>query len=126
MTRLFATSPRRLIQMIAAAGHRATPRVSEEDRRVATYFFNITEGGRFVADMQGIEFADLAAVEQAAVASAGALMAEAVGNGEHDYRARFDVEDEDGTKVFALAFACSIAIETPPALVRPGQADRAG
>ncbi len=80
-----------------------------------TYFFHITERNEFNPDRVGLEHADLAAIEKAAIEGASALIGEAVKKGEHDYRGRFDVEDERGEKVLTLTFACSIEIEvTPP------------
>lgn len=83
---------------------------------MSIYFFHITEGTEFFSDEEGIEQPDLAAVRKAAIEGASALIAEAVRNGERDYRGQLDVKDEHGEKVLTLTFACPVQIEVAPLL----------
>lgn len=80
------------------------------------YYFHITEGDEFIPDPEGIEKADLVAVQKAAVEGARGLIAEAVKKGIRDYQGRFDVKDEHGEQVLTLTFSCPIHIEVMPPL----------
>ena len=79
-----------------------------------TYHFHMTEGDKVFPDTEGVELPDSAAAQREAIHAASGLMAEAVNNGEFDYRGRIDVEDEHGRKVLMLAFACPITVEMAP------------
>ncbi|WP_380872420.1 hypothetical protein ACFB49_33570 [Sphingomonas sp. DBB INV C78] len=78
---------------------------------MAMFFFHLTEGDEVIPDTEGLDRADLAAVEKEAVAGASALVAEAVQNGETDYWGRLDVENVSGERLLSLTFACSIHID---------------
>jgi hypothetical protein len=75
------------------------------------YFFHLTEGDEVILDPDGSMLADLAAAQKVALEGVRSLVAEAVINGEQDYRGSLNVEDEHGAKLFTVNFACPIHIE---------------
>ncbi len=90
------------------------------------YFFHITEGDQVIADPEGIDRPDIAAVQKTAIESAHSLISEAVRSGDRSYQGRFDVVDEHGNPVLTLTFACPIQIEMtllPELAMLPPQAD---
>ena len=84
---------------------------------MALYFLHITEGEEFIPDLEGIERHDFAAIRKAAIDGVNDLIADAVKNGDRDYRGRLDVEDEHGFKVLTLTFACPVQIEVTGPLI---------
>lgn len=74
------------------------------------FFFHSTEGSEFVRDHEGVDLPDVAAAQSAAINCASALIAEAVSNGERDYRGRFDVENQRGEPVLTITFACPVQV----------------
>ena len=78
---------------------------------MALYFIHLTEGDEFIVDLEGIERADDAAIQQAAMEGVSGLVSDAVKNGVRDYQGRLNVEDEFGANVLTLTFACPVQVD---------------
>ena len=75
------------------------------------YHFHLTEGDELTSDPEGSELVDHRSAERAAMKIAGALIAEAVSEGQRAYSGRLDVQDERGADVLAMTFSCPVLIE---------------
>jgi hypothetical protein len=80
------------------------------------YFLHLTEEQQVIADTEGIQLPDVAAVEQAAIRSARDLIAEAVRMGDRNYKGRLDAKNEHGTQVLTLRFDCTVQIDVVRAM----------
>ena len=69
------------------------------------YFFHLRDGDDQLLHPDGIEFADLEAIEAAALRAARDTLSHELQAGRLDLRYRIDVEDERGTVVHSIALA---------------------
>jgi hypothetical protein len=75
------------------------------------YFMHLRDGAEVALDEEGTEHADLAAMQQSALASARDCIAgDAMSKGVIDLALRIDVEDEAGTLVYRLPFAEAVSV----------------
>ncbi len=71
---------------------------------MARYFFHLRDHDSTLLDDEGVELADLAAVQRAALDAARDTLSHDIRAGFIDLRFRIDVEGEDGAVVHTLPF----------------------
>ena len=68
------------------------------------YFFHIVGDGGLVEDLEGVELSGEKEARDEAISAAREIIAESVRKGELIDGHRFEVFDENGTKLFSLPF----------------------
>jgi hypothetical protein len=74
------------------------------------YYFHLYDGGEWVSDAEGIELADSAAVEAAALSQARDMMAGDIREGRIDLDVRIVIDDATGARAHMLRFADALTI----------------
>ena len=69
---------------------------------MARYFFHLRDGEDILLDPEGIELADIEAVQKKALESARDTLSHDMKDGVLDLKYRIDVEDAGGTVVYSL------------------------
>lgn len=68
------------------------------------FFFNVREGDKLIADLEGADFLSIAEATAEAVLSARELMADSILAGRKPSDSRFEIGDESGQIVLIMPF----------------------
>jgi hypothetical protein len=87
------------------------------------FYLHLCDGGGFLPDEDGLEFADLQVAREAAILGLRDTMAGEIWKGELDIGALIEIEDEHGQLVDTVHFADAVRIVHKP-VRRPARLSR--